>query len=86
MRRQMILSNTFLGPLWIVVELCEHGNLLNFLRKNRQEISDKTGGFISSLDPLLRVRIAYDVSKGMHYLEDKKVNLIGFVSESIRYV
>jgi serine/threonine protein kinase len=61
------------GPLWIVVELCEHGNLLSFLRKNRQETPGKTGEHISSLDPLLRVRIAYDVAKGMHYLEEKKV-------------
>ena len=55
------------------MELCEHGNLLNFLRKNRQETSGRTGGFVLSLDPLLRVRIAYDVAKGMHYLEEKKV-------------
>ncbi len=69
----MIINILFIGPLWIVVELCEHGNLLNFLRKNRQETSGKTGDYISSLHPLLRVRIAYDVSKGMHFLEDKKV-------------
>ncbi|XP_028404351.1 uncharacterized protein LOC114526994 [Dendronephthya gigantea] len=61
------------GPLWIVVELCEHGNLLSFLRKNRKEILERQGDYISSLDPLLRVRIGYDVSKGMRYLEDKKI-------------
>ena len=72
----MIINIIFTGPLWIIVELCEHGNLLNFLRKNRQETLGKTGDYISSLDPLLRVRIAYDVSKGMHFLEDKKVGLV----------
>lgn len=66
----------FVGPLWIVVELCEHGNLLSFLRKNRKEILGRQGDYISALDPLLRVRIAYDVSKGMRYLEDKKVGIL----------
>ena len=55
------------------MELCENGNLLNFLRKNRQETPEDSSATISSLEPLVRVRIAYDVSKGMHYLEDKKV-------------
>ena len=54
------------------MELCENGNLLNFLRKNRQETAG--GATLSTLDSLVRVRIAYDVSKGMHYLEDKKVS------------
>ena len=55
------------------MELCENGNLLNFLRKNRQKTSENFGAAISSLDPLVRVRMAYDVSKGMHFLEDNKV-------------
>ena len=55
------------------MELCENGNLLNFLRKNRQKTSEDFCATISSLDPLVRVRIAYDVSKGMHFLEDNKV-------------
>ena len=65
--------HVLVGSLWIVVELCENGNLLNFLRKNRQETSEDSSATISSLDSLVRVRIAYDVSKGMHYLEDNKV-------------
>ena len=32
------------------------------------------GTFVSSLDTLTRVRIAYDVSKGMCFLEGKKVS------------
>ena len=55
------------------MELCENGNLLNFLRKNRQKTSEDFCATISLLDPLVRVRIAYDVSKGMHFLEGNKV-------------
>ena len=56
-----------------MVELCENGNLLSFLRNNRRDTSERTGEVASSLDPLLRVRFAFDVSKGMKYLESMKV-------------
>lgn len=69
-----MLTSLFLGPLWIVVEFCENGNLLSYLKKNRDDVSTKEGTFVTSLDPLTRVRMAYDVSKGMHFLEDKKVD------------
>ena len=62
------------GPLLIIVEYCEHGCLLNYLRENRQEVLDR-GTFVTSLNQVTRVRFAYDVCKGMAYLETLKVSL-----------
>ncbi len=64
----------FLGPLLVIVEYCENGCLLSYLKKNRVEVPDK-GTFVTSLDQLTRERFAYDVSKGMKYLEERKVSL-----------
>ncbi|CAB4004818.1 Fibroblast growth factor receptor 1 [Paramuricea clavata] len=60
------------GPLLVVVEYCEHGCLLSYLKKHRLDIPGK-GTFVTSLDQLTRVRFAYDVSKGMRYLEERKI-------------
>ena len=55
------------------MEYCEHGCLLEYLRKNRKEVPEQVT-FITTLDQLTRVRFAYDVCKGMAYLEGKKVS------------
>ena len=58
----------------MIVEFCEHGNLLNYLTKNRKDLPSKQSTFVTSLEPLIRLRFALDVSKGMGYLEEKKVD------------
>ena len=63
----------FLGPLLVVVEYCEHGSLLSYLKRHRQEVTEKRT-FFTSLDQLTRLRFAYDVCKGMAYLEERKVS------------
>ncbi|XP_028418177.1 angiopoietin-1 receptor-like [Dendronephthya gigantea] len=60
------------GPLLLIVEYCEHGSLLDFLKSHRQDVAEN-GTFLTSLDQLTRLRFAYDVSKGMAYLETKKI-------------
>ena len=57
----------------MVVEFCENGNLLHHIKKHREEWSGNDQPFISSLDQPTRLKFAFDVSKGMKYLEGKKV-------------
>ena len=55
-----------LGQLLVIVEYCAGGNLLQHLRKKRQD----------SLDPLTtlqQIKMALQVSRGMAFLSTQKV-------------
>ena len=57
----------------MIVEFCENGNLLRYLKDNRKDSDGNGEPFISSLERTIRLKFAYDVSNGMSYLEEKKV-------------
>ena len=57
----------------MIVEFCENGNLLGYLKKNRKDLPSKESAFVTSLEPVIRLKFALEVSKGMGYLEEKKV-------------
>ena len=61
----------------MVIEFCENGNLLSYLKDNRKDLdgNDQRQPFVSSLGLTTRLKFAYEVSKGMSYLERKKVVL-----------
>ena len=57
----------------MIVEFCEHGDLLKYLQNNRKDLPSKQSSIVTLLEPVIRLRFALDVSKGMGYLEEKKV-------------
>lgn len=58
------------GPLYVVMEIMNGGNLLDFLRKSR--ISDDSAASMSSvLSTRQIVQIASDVAQGMHHISGK---------------
>ena len=71
-----------LGPLWVVVEFCEHGNLLTYLRKNRY-VPEEGSSFTSTIDFVVRARLAWDISKGASFLETERVCV--FLQKQIGY-
>ena len=58
----------------MIVEFCEHGGLLKYLQNNRKDLPSKQSSIVTLLEPVIRLRFALDVSKGMGYLEEKKVD------------
>ena len=58
----------------MIVEFCEHGDLLKYLQNNRKDLPSKQSSIVTLLEPVIRLRFALDVSKGMGYLEEKKVD------------
>ena len=62
-----------LGPLMIVVEFAEHGNLLRYLRDHRKQNYDDMNEYSLDISSAERVRIACDVADGMKHLATMKV-------------
>jgi len=62
-----------LGPLMIVVEFAEHGNLLRHLRDRRKQNYDDMNEYSLDISSAERVRIACDVADGMKHLATMKV-------------
>ena len=62
-----------LGPLLIVVEFAEHGNLLRHLRDHRKENYEDMNEYSLEISSAERLRIASDVSSGMKHLAAMKV-------------
>ncbi|KAL9950782.1 hypothetical protein ACROYT_G043342 [Oculina patagonica] len=56
------------GPLMIVVEFAEHGNLLRYLRDHRKQNYDDMNEYSLDISSAERLRIACDVSNGMKHL------------------
>ena len=61
------------GPLLVVIEIAENGNLLELLRKSR-ETNQNYGNIQGTvLTSDTRLRIAADVAKGMAHLANGRV-------------
>ncbi|PFX22514.1 Fibroblast growth factor receptor 1 [Stylophora pistillata] len=60
------------GPLLIVVEFAEHGNLLRHLRDHRKENYEDMNEYSLEISSAERLRIASDVSSGMKHLAAMK--------------
>lgn len=77
------VSLTFAGPLYVIVECAAKGNLREFLRARRPPSPDLSpDGPRSSEGPLsfpALVSCAYQVARGMQYLESRKVRTIGSI-------
>lgn len=63
------------GPLYVIVEYAHHGNLRDFLRRNRIEY-DSTIPIIEKKCFTKKdlVSYAYQVARGMEYLSSRRVN------------
>jgi serine/threonine protein kinase len=62
------------GALYVVVEYCVNGDLYNYVKKYRTDLSSKgwkESG--TSIEYVKRLRIAFDVANGMSYLSTKGV-------------
>jgi serine/threonine protein kinase len=58
--------------MWLVLELCSHGDLKSFLVKNKREILSGEHNK-SSLNDRYLIQWAHDIAKGMKYLSTKKI-------------
>ncbi|KAK3702301.1 hypothetical protein QZH41_002260 [Actinostola sp. cb2023] len=55
------------GPLYVIIELAEHGCLLDYLCKNHMySVNESTN--VSLLTKVDKIRIAFDVAKGLEHL------------------
>ena len=59
------------GKLWLLIEFCECGDLLNYLKNNKQLIL--SGNCDAALNARCLLRLAYDVANGMQYLEEHRI-------------
>lgn len=66
-----------LGPLMIVVEFAEYGNLLRHLRDRRKQNYEDMNEYTLDISSAERLRIACDVSNGMKHLAAMKVRYSG---------
>ncbi|XP_020915829.1 fibroblast growth factor receptor 1 [Exaiptasia diaphana] len=63
----LIGACTVEGPLYVIIELAEHGCLLDYLRKNYMN-SAHEGKEVTLLTKVDKIRIALDVAKGLEHL------------------
>lgn len=64
------------GPLYVLVEFALHGNLRDFLRRQRSTFNENLSTGLKLKHTLTQKKLtsfAYQVSKGMEYLAFKKV-------------
>ena len=61
------------GEIWLLLELCDKGDLKGFLLKHRQEFQEKLTKKGNDIDNRLLLTWSYDVAKGMEYLAGKNV-------------
>lgn len=67
------------GPLYLLVEYAEHGNLRDFLRKHRSssDIKPSIGSsLIQHLTTKALVVFAHQIANGMEYLASREVKYI----------
>lgn len=62
----------FLGPIYLIFEDVEHGNLLDCLQQNQMK-DDSSAQTVCTLSKVDKLRIGFDVAKGMMHIADKKV-------------
>lgn len=61
------------GPLYVIVEYAEHGNLRDFLRKHRPASGyERPNGEVAPLTEKQLVSFSRQIAKGMEYLGSKK--------------
>ena len=61
------------GPLYVIVEYAEHGNLRDFLRKHRPTSGyERPNGEVAPLTEKQLVSFSRQIAKGMEYLGSKK--------------
>ncbi|KAK2556683.1 Angiopoietin-1 receptor [Acropora cervicornis] len=60
------------GPLMILVEFAEHGNLLSYLRENRKQNYENMNEYTLEISAAERLKIACDVCDGMSHLAAMK--------------
>lgn len=63
-----------IGPLMILVEFAEHGNLLSYLRENRKQNYENMNEYTLEISAAERLKIACDVCAGMSHLAAMKVS------------
>lgn len=67
------------GNLFVILECCPHGNLLNFLREKREVFRPYWLKIDNNIDKEFTyvdlISIGYQVSQGMDFLQSKKVNI-----------
>ena len=67
------------AKMWLLLEYCQHGELQKYLAKNQKNILQEAfeNNSCYSTEPQLNskylIRWAYDISKGMEYLNEKKI-------------
>ncbi len=62
------------GKLWLLLEVCAHGDLKTFLINNRDRINNSLNGLVTTeFDSRLFLHWAYSVAKGMEYLSSKRI-------------
>lgn len=81
--KNVLISLLFIGPLYVIVEYCALGNLLDFLRDSRPkpepsasyEEPNSTKSTRKSLTTQDLVQFALQIARGMKFLAEKKVFL-----------
>ena len=63
------------GELWLLLEFCPHGDLKNFLLKNRDVILQDIDNQVphKNLNTRLFIKWSHSISKGMEYLSSKNI-------------
>ena len=67
------------AKMWLLLEYCQHGELLKYLVKNKKNLLQDVfeTNIPHSTEPQVNsrylIRWAYDISKGMEYLNEKKI-------------
>ena len=64
------------GEIWILLELCEFGDLKGFITKNRDAFISSFEGYVDKklqINSRIFLRWAHDIAKGMEYLSKRRV-------------
>ena len=66
----MLGACTLRGPLWVILEFCPHGDLLQFLRKRREVLPQwkKESECTDMLCLMDLLRMAIEITEGMRYI------------------
>jgi len=63
---------TIKGPTFLIFEDAEHGNLLDYLRKNQMKDEQIPAQMVCALPKVEKLRIALDVARGMKHVAERK--------------
>lgn len=64
------------GEIWMLLELCEFGDLRGFITRNRDMIISSFQGYVDKkfqMNSRTFLRWSYDIAKGMEYLSKRRV-------------